>query len=34
MDASVMLSDVEDEIMSVVPEYMQIRQKIHSVMEV
>ena len=34
MDASVMLSDVEDEIISVVPEYMQIRQKTHSVMEV
>ena len=34
MDASVMLSDVEDEIISVVPKYMQIRQKIHSVMEV
>ena len=28
------IGDVEDEIISAVPEYMQIRQKIHSVMEV
>lgn len=34
LDTSIMLSDVEDEILSIVPEYAQIRQKLYSVMEV
>lgn len=34
LDTSIMLSDVEAEIVSIVPEYMRIMQKLHSVMEI